>query len=201
MKSNHERNNHMTKAYPGLLVCALIIATICLPEALGQRRRVVVTRRPHHTTLVVRTGHPIRRTLPATVVVHPARAAVTVRAPLVFLPTLAWTAAVVTLPSRDRLVWQDTEAITEDEGWVDANFGIDGKGEALYLDINGKAKLNFAEVTFASGHVQVVDFNEKTHKTGIYKLLDFKDDRQVMTVRLLTKSESDTTRLTIYLGK
>ena len=87
--------------------------------------------------------------------------------------------------------------LTEDEGWGDASFGIDAAGAALYLDINGKAKLNFAEVTFANGNVQVVDFNEKTHKTGIYKLLDFRDDRHVMTVRLLTKSESDSTRLAV----
>jgi hypothetical protein len=124
-----------------------------------------------------------------------------VRAPLAFLPALVWTAAVISLPPRERLVWQDTEAITESEGWVDTNFGIDGTGDALYLDINGKAKLNFAEVTFANGNVQVVDFNEKTHKTGIYKLLDFTNDRHVMTVRILTKSESDAARLTVYLGK
>jgi len=182
------------------LCCAVVIAALCSPAALGQRRRTVVVRRPH-TTLVVHTGHPIRRALPAAVVVHPARTAIVVRAPLVFLPALAWTAAVVSLPPRERLVWQDTEAISKDEGWVDTSFGIDGTGDALYLDINGKAKLNFAEVTFANGHVQVVDFNEKTHKTGIYKLLDFRDDRHVMTVRILTKSESDATRLAVYLGK
>jgi len=183
-----------------LLCLAVIIATLCSTEATAQRRRTVVVRRPH-TTLVVRAGHPIRRVLPGAVVVHPARAAVVVRAPLVFLPALAWTAAVVSLPPRERLVWQDTEAVAKDEGWVDTHFGVDGTGEALLLDINGKAKLNFAEVTFANGHVQVVDFDEKTHKTGIYKLLDFRDDRHVMTVRIVLKSESDATRLAVYLGK
>ncbi|MEN3331724.1 MAG: hypothetical protein V7641_1089 [Blastocatellia bacterium] len=189
----------MTKLNLRLLCCAVIIATLCSTAALGQRRRVVV-RRPY-TRVVVRPGHPIRRVLPAAVVVHPIRRAVVVRAPLVWLPALAWTAAVVSLPPRERLVWQDTEAITKDEGWVDTNFGIDAAGDALYLDINGKTKLNFAEVTFANGNVQVVDFNEKTHKTGIYKLLDFRDDRHVMTVRILTKSESDATRLAVYLAK
>lgn len=183
-----------------LLCGAVIVATLCSSAVFGQRRRTVVVRRPH-TTLVVRTGHPIRRPLPAAVVVRPARAAVVVRAPLVFLPALAWTAAVVSLPPRERLVWQDTESVSKGEGWVDANFGIDGTGDALYLDISGKAKLNFAEVAFANGHVQVVDFDEKTHKSGIYKLLDFRDDRHVMTVRILLKSESDATRLAVYLGK
>ena len=190
----------MTKLTLRLLCCAVVIVTLCSPEALGQRRRTVVVRRPH-TTLVVRRGHPIRRTLPATVVVRPARVAVSVRAPLVFLPALVWTAAVVSLPPRERLVWQDTETITEAEGWVDANFGIDGTGDAIFLDLNGKARLNFAEVTFASGNVQVIDFDEKTHKTGVYKLMDFASDRHVMTVRILVKSETEATKLALYLGK
>ena len=189
----------MTKLNLRLLCCIVVITALCSPAALGQRRRVVV--RHPRTTVVVRPGHPIRRALPGAVVVHPVRRAVVVRAPLVWLPALAWTATVVSLPPRERLVWQDTEAITEDEGWVDTSFGIDAAGDALYLDINGKAKLNFAEVTFVNGNVQVVDFNEKTHKTGIYKLLDFRDDRHVMTVRILTKSESDSTRLAVYLAK
>lgn len=184
------------------LFCVLVITTVvtalCSP-GLAQRRRTVVVRRPH-STLVVHRGHPIRRALPAAVVLRPARRAVVVGAPIFFLPALVWTAAVVTLPARERLIWQDTESISKSEGWVDTNFGIDGTGGALFLDINGKAKLNFAEVTFENGHVQVVDFNEKTHKTGIYKLLDFHDDRHVMTVRILTKSESDASRLTVYLG-
>jgi hypothetical protein len=195
-----ERNEDMTKLNMRFQCCVIVIATLCAPAALGQRRRTVVVRRPH-STLVVRTGHPIRRVLPASVVVRPARVAVAVRAPLVFLPALAWTAAIVSLPDRDRLVWQDSESITDDEGWVDTNFGIDRTGDALFLDINGKAKLNFAEVTFANGNVQVVDFDEKTHKTGIYKLMNFTGDRHVMTVRILMKSESDTTRVAVYLGK
>ena len=74
------------------------------------RRRVVVRTRP-----VVHRGFPIRRTLPATVVVRPARTTVVVGAPLVFLPAIVWAAAVVTLPPRERLVWQDSKTIERDE--------------------------------------------------------------------------------------
>jgi hypothetical protein len=185
-----------------------IVVTTLMPSALvfGQRRvvvrRPVVVRGPvRRAPLVVRRGYPIRRVLPAAVVVRPARRAVLVGAPLIFLPTLAWTRTVVALPARERLVWQDSETITRDEEWVDTNFGIDSAGNALFLDIAGKAKLNFAEVTFANGNVQVVDFNEQTHSTGIYRLLDFADGRHVKTVRILAKSESDDTKLALYLSK
>jgi hypothetical protein len=191
------------------IVCLAIVMVALMPVVYvaGQRRRVVV-RRPAvvrhpviHTTLVVHRGHPIRRALPGTVVVRPAHKTVVVGASLVFLPALTWTARSVSLPSRDRLVWQDSEEINRDEGWVDTNFGIDSSGNALFLEINGKAKLNFAEVTFVNGNVQVVDFNELTHGSGLYKLLDFSDGRRVMTVRILAKSESDDTKLAVYLSR
>jgi len=199
----------MKRLILNFLSFAIAFAAVFSPDAsFGQRRRAVVVHRPvvvHHpvvhTRLVVRPGHPIRRVLPATVVVRPARTLVAVRAPLFYLPALAWRTTVVALPARERLVWQDSETITRDEDWVDTNFGIDSSGNALFLDIAGKTKLNFAEVTFANGQVQVVDFNEQTHGSGIYKLLDFYDGRHVSTVRILAKSEADETKLAVYLSK
>src|SRR5687767_7558188 len=124
---------------------ALVMATMVPLESMaGQRRRVVVRRGPvvvrrpvARTRLVVRNGYPIRRVLPSAVVVRPARRVVTVGAPLVFLPSLVWAPRVVDMPDRERLVWQDSEQINRDEGWVDSNFGVDESGNALYLDING----------------------------------------------------------------
>ena len=186
----------MAKAFALMLVLTLFAPT----DASAQRRRVARVRHPR-VALVVHPGHPIRRALPATVVVRPARKVVLVKAPLVFLPAVVWTAAVVTLPAREHLVWQDSETIESDDGWIDTNFGIDAKGNALFLEIAGKADLNFAEVTFANGNVQVVEFNEKTHQTGLYKLLDFADGRQVMTVRILAQSKSDETKFSVFLSK
>jgi len=187
----------------------LVLATLIPLESMAaQRRRVVVRRGPVvvrrpvvRTRLVVRNGYPIRRVLPTAVVVRPARRVVTIGAPLVFLPSVVWTSRVVAMPAGDRLVWQDSEVIEREEGWVDSNFGIDSQGNALFLQINGTAELNFAEVAFANGNVQVVDFNGSTHGPGIYNLLDFADGRHVKTVRLVAKSESDDTKLTVYLSK
>lgn len=188
-----------------LYTFALVMATaVPLESMAGQRRHrtgVVVHRPVARTRLVVRNGYPIRRVLPSAVGVRPARRVVTVGSPLVFLPSLVWAPRVVVMPDRERLVWQDSEQINHDEGWVDINFGVDESGNALFLNINGKGGLNFAEITFANGNVQVVDFNDSPHGSGIYKMLDFADGRRVMTVRMLAKSESDTTKLTVYLSK
>lgn len=189
-----------------LASAAALIAMAPVEETAAQRRVVVrpkrvVVRPAPRVKLVVHRGHPIRRVLPTTVVVRPARRVVTVRAPLVFLPRIAWTPVIVPLPPAERMVWQDSESIAKDEGWVDANFGIDSSGQALFLDIDGTARLNFAEVTFVNGDVQVLDFNDQGYKSGIYKLMDFVASRHVMTVRILAISESEESKLTVYLGR
>ena len=189
----------MKRSIINFLSFIIVVTTLGSAEGLaGQRRRVVVRGPVVRTRVVVHPGHPIRRVLPPAVVVRTAHRPVVVGAPLVYLPALAWAPAVVPMPARERLVWQDSD---RDEGWVDTNFGIDSSGNALFLDIKGKAELNFAEVTFANGNVQVVDFNERTHGSGIYKLLDFADGRHVKTVRILAKSESEDTKLAVYLSK
>ena len=205
----------MKKVILSLFSLAILVTMFAPEAAVAQKRRVVVRPnkvvvRPNkvvvrgpitHTRLVVHRAHPIRRVLPNTVVVRPARRVVAVGAPLVFLPRMVWAPTVVTVPQADRLVWQDTESIANDEGWVDTNFGVDASGNALFLDVNGKADLNFAEVTFANGNVQVVDFNERAYGTGVYKLIDFADGRHVKTVRMLARSASDETTLAVYLSK
>jgi hypothetical protein len=187
-----------------LVVAAAIAAAFMMPENLeAQRRRKVVVRRGPvvRTTVVLRPGHPIARSVNRTVVIHPARTVVAVRAPLVFLPLVAFTAVAISLPPKDRLVWQDTDTIDKEEDWTDSNFGVRQRGDALMLDIDGRAQLDFAEVTFENGNVQVVDFNERVQERGLIRLLDFADGRRVMTVRLVARSRSDETRFTLYLRK
>lgn len=203
----------MKKLTLSLFSCAVLLGMVVPFDSIaGQKRRTVVVRpaRPArvvvhspvvHTRLVVRNGHPIKRVLPNSVVVRPAHRVVTVGAPLLFLPHVVWAPRVVSMPPSDRLVWQDNESIDRDEGWVDSNFGIDESGNALFLNLTGTTALNFAEVVFANGNVQVVDFNANSHAPGFYRLLDFNDGRHVKTVRILAKSESDTTKLSVYLSK
>ena len=103
------------------------------------------------------------------------------------------------LAPRDRLIWQDSEVLSQKEEWVDCNFGVDQPGGALFLEIQGRAQLNFAEVTFENGSVQVVDFEDHARDSGIYELLNFADGRHVKTVRVLARSNSKETTLTLYL--
>ena len=195
----------MTKLTLKSFALGIILVALYATNTSAQRRRVVVVHPVRHpvarTHLALRPGHPIHRVLPANVVVRTARRTVVVHRPLVFLPALRWRAGIVPLPPRERIVWTDTETITREEDWVDTNYGVDASGSALYLDMSGKTKLNFAEVTFDDGHVQVVDFNEQSHGAGSYKILDLGAGEHVMTVRVLAKSESDDTKLAVYLSK
>ena len=193
-----------------LISCCICIsgAALSAPPDVEAQRRAVVVRRPAvirrplaPTRVALRLGHPLRRTLPATVIVRSPRRVVHVAHPPVFLPSLVWQSRTAVLPGSSMLVWQDSETIEKDEGWVDANFGVDNSGNALLLQIEGRTRLNFAEVVFMNGNIQVVDFNEKASSTGLYNLLDFADGRHVSTVRILAKSESNESKLAVYLSK
>ena len=189
------------------MISSTVLAAVALmlwqPVDLAARRVVVRTRGPviGRTIIVVHPGHPIRRAINRTVIVRPARTRIIVGAPLVFLPAVMWGATVMSLPPRDRLVWEDSETIDKGEDWVDANFGVDRRGDALFLEVQGRAQLDYAEVTFENGNVQVVDFQDRVHKSGIYQLLDFADGRHVKTVRLLAKSLTGKTKFTVYMKK
>lgn len=146
-------------------------------------------------------GHPIHRAH-RTVIVRPARpAAVVARRPIVYVAPVVWTRAVVALPPRDRLLWQDSETIQRREGWVDTTLNVNNRGNALYLNVNGAAQIDFAEVQFDNGNVQVVDFNNGRIESGTFRLLDFADGRRVDSVRLIAKSDTPRSALTVYLAK
>ncbi len=71
---------------------------------------------------------------------------------------------------------------------MDLNFPFDNPGESLYLKLDGRLQMHFAELTFTNGQVQVVDFNQRLQDSGIFELLDFMDGRKAENVRLLAKA-------------
>jgi hypothetical protein len=168
---------------PAAAAAAVVLASPALPAA---RRTVIKTR----TTIVVAAGFPLHRPLPRAVLVRPSRTPVAIGAPLVFLAPVTFRPVVVTPPHPERLVWQDAERISRPEDWVDLHFGVDRRGGALLLDLQGRARISFAEVTFAGGHVQVIDFQDRVCPPGLYTLLDFPGGRHVKTVRVLARSRS-----------
>jgi hypothetical protein len=181
-----------------VLAMAIFLAAVAQPAEA--RRKVVVRHGPYRTKVVVVHGHPIHRPLPA-VVVRPARGGAFYSPRPVFLTPVDWRGDVIHRPARGRLIWEDSELIRREEGWVDVSLRVNRRGSALYFKLDGQAKINFAEVVFANGETQVVDFKEKTRRSGIYRLLDFRDNRRVSHVRMIARARSDETRITILLDR
>ena len=187
-------------------VLSLILFSFVIPVHESEARRVVVRRagRPGHrrTVVVVHKGWPLRRRMPE-VVIHTRPGVVwKVATPRLFLAPVVWTAVVVSLPAeKERLVWEDRETLDADDDWTEFTLNCDGSGNALYLEVVGKVELNFAEVFFGNGDAQVVDFNEKAYKSGIYSLLDFKDGRHVDHVRMVGRSKDGESKVVLRLLK
>ncbi len=186
----------MTRLIAGMVLATALFTAV--PSEVMAKRGVVVAQR---TRIVVRPGHPIGRVATRTVIVRPARRMVALRGPVVFLVPVEWGMRAVRFPGRDRLAWEDSETIWRSEEWVDFDLGVDGRGDSLYLRIDGRAQVDFAEVTFENGQVQVVDFNERTQNAWTFELLDFVDGRRVQLVRMVAKAVTKEAKLILYLRK
>ena len=142
-------------------------------------------------------GHPFRRV--RTVVVH--RQPVVVSQTVVYAAPVIWARVVVPLPRRERMVWEDTERITRNEDWVDTFFRVNSSGDALFLCVDGRAQIDFAEVHFRSGQVQVVDFHEQVLPNGPFLLHDFANGRYVENVRIVARARTPQATLGVLMKK
>ena len=180
-----------------LFLAAVVFVAMAGSAEAGRRVRVV--HHGHRTTVVVHRGFPIRRTLPV-VVVRPPVVAVRV-APVVFLPPVVFGAVVVSTPiAASGQVWEDDEDLELEDGWTEFTMNVDKRGSHMLVEIEkGAAELSFAEVVFENGETQVVDFGDKVHPKGMYDLLAFKDGRKVDHVRVVAKSVTSETEITLHL--
>jgi len=190
------------KSFRSFFMLAVAAATFLAPLVAEAAKVRVVRKGPQYqrNVVVVHKAHPIRRVMHPALVVRPG---LTVRVtPARFLPVVAWTAVVVVRPAPDRIAWQDSEILNREDEWSEVIFNSDQRGEQLYLEVvDGRVQLDFAEVVFENGDCQVVDFSERTHRRGVYSLLDFKDGRKIDHVRVIAKSKTEDAKLALLLRK
>lgn len=145
-------------------------------------------------------GHPVRRALP-TVLVREGRGPVVVRERISWAPSVMFAGAVVKVPAKEHLAWEDAETLRRDEEWVDSTLTVNSRGRELFLRVTGRASLQFAEVHFGNGQAQVVDFEEKRLEDGTYRLLDFADGRMVKYVRIIAHARTPEAKIAVLMAK
>jgi hypothetical protein len=200
----------------GMAATDFAVAQPFRPPVHGGRVRVVprppvaVRRAP----VVIHPASPIRRP-PRPVVVRPPR--VVVRpprvAPQVFLPPVIFSGVVVVERygrgyyedrgySADNLAWQDSETLYREDEWTEFTLDCDTRGSRLWFEVlNGRLQVDWAEVVFQNGEVQVVEFPERQLRAGLYQLLDFRDGRRVDYVRMVAMATTRESTLTLWLER
>ncbi len=104
--------------------------------------------------------------------------------------------------SRESLVWQDSATLYREEDWVDFTLDCNARGSKLWFEIvEGRFQVDWAEVVFQNGEVQVVEFPERSQGRGIYQLLDFRDGRRVEYVRIVAKATTREANLSLWLQR
>jgi len=125
---------------------------------------------------------------------------VVIRERVVYAAPMIWAPRVVAVPVRERLVWEDSERFARSEDWVDTTLRAGRSGNRLFLRVNGRAQVDFAEVRFRNGNVQVVDFRERPLGPGDYSLLDFPGGRHVEAVRLVARARGSEAKISVLMA-
>jgi hypothetical protein len=184
-----------------LLVAILLALTLgpVAPSAEAAGERIVHKGPGHRTRIVIHKGFPLRRQLPEVYIRSP-RVSIRVT-PNHFLPVVVFGGGTVSsLPPNEPRAWRESETLTHEDDWTEFTMNVDARGSRLLLDITeGPAQISFAEVVFQNGEAQVVEFNDRAQKLGIYSLLDFRDGRKVDHIRLVAKASDDVTTIGFHL--
>ena len=103
---------------------------------------------------------------------------------------------------RDRLTWADSQTLYRDEGWAEFTLDCTASGERLWLEVRGgRARIDWAEVVFDDGEVQVVDFQERSLGPGVYELLGFRGYRRVDHVRMVAEATTRDVQLVLRMER
>jgi hypothetical protein len=103
---------------------------------------------------------------------------------------------------RDRLTWLDGETLYREDGWTEFTLDCNARGEKLWFEVrDGRVRLDWAEVVFENGEVQVVDFSERSIGPGVYSLLQFRGDLRVDHVRMVAEAASREVRLILRMER
>ena len=95
--------------------------------------------------------------------------------PARFLPPVIWAGVVVTaVPSRNVLIWEDGDTVSQDEEWTEVGLSCENSGTRLWLEVvSGKARFELGRGMACSsenGDAQVVDMEEWERGPGFYEL-------------------------------
>lgn len=177
------------------------------PPGVARRARVPVVIHPRSTL----------RRAPRPVVVRPRSVVRPLIAPRLFLPPIVFGGTLVIERhgrryrhddgdrrgySRDNLVWRGTETLYREDEWTEFTLDCNARGTMLWFEVrSGRVQVDWAEVVFENGEVQVVEFPERAMGRGIYELLDFRDGRRVDYVRMVAQTTSREAQLTLWLER
>lgn len=102
----------------------------------------------------------------------------------------------------DRLLWEDAITIYGDEGWIEFTLDCGATGERLWIEVrDGRSHIDWAEIVFEDGSVQVVDFSDRSLAPGLYQILDFRGYYRVEYVRMVARASTREARLILRLER
>ena len=184
-----------------LLAVSLVLALAvpALAKSGPKAKKASVTRTVgNRQTLIIHEGFPIQRTWP-TVIVRSSRQDQTYVRPVRYDAPIYFTPVTNAAPLQ--VSWRNTERILPQDGWVESRLFVDSPGRRLFLLIDGRMQLSFAEIIFNDGTARAIDFRDNGVRSGRYLLADFGSLRPVAQVRLVGRARGGEARASVLLDR
>lgn len=100
-----------------------------------------------------------------------------------------------------RSVPLDHAVLDRDQGWTRVGFEVRDRGLGVYLDVGGRAQFDRAEIVFTDGEMASLDLGHVVRGRGLYELMTFEDEREVLCVRLLARARSSLAHVDVKIGR
>lgn len=98
------------------------------------------------------------------------------------------------------VVWQNKYVLNNSAGWAGLMMPVDQSGHELVLNVqNGETQISALEVYFNNGQVEQINLQDQSFGNGTYSLVNFGGQRYVNSIKLVARSQSPQTNLTVRL--
>jgi hypothetical protein len=97
--------------------------------------------------------------------------------------------------------WSRSVPLERDRDWTVVRFEVRESGTGLFLEVDGQAQFEGAEIWFADGEVRTIDLRSSIRGDGLFELADFGAAREVSRVRLEVRARSARARVGLRLGR
>lgn len=136
----------------------------------------------------------------AEIIIRPFARRAVIFAPVAPRPVVIEEPTIINQPVQQSYASSGSYNIYSRDGWVNIDVPVEQSGRRLYLNLDGEAKFDYAEIKFGDGQVERVNLHNQVYNGGNIEIANFGRNRHVSSVDLRARSDSNRSHLWLNVG-